>query len=170
MGQTQRLILSQSEQADLQRLQRIVRDVRTHRRISAVLQVGQGDPPELVAEAFDVNRASVYRWIERYSRHRRAEDLLESSRSGRPSPLHALEDQQIKELLAASPEKQGYRSTLWTVALLRGHIQRHFGIAVSDETLRRYLHRLKYRWKRPRYIYQPTDPHKGQKKGASFQH
>ena len=170
MGQTQRLTLSESERAELQALQRQARDVRMYRRLSALLKVDQGDPPELVAEALDVNRASVYRWIERYCRHRHAGDLQENSRSGRPSLLRSVDEKQFDTLLSASPQQYGYRSTIWTVALLRGHLQRDFGISVSDETLRRHLHRQNYRWKRPRYIYHETDPHKGQKKGGSSQH
>jgi len=170
MGQTQRLNLSQHERAELLQLQRDVKDVRTYRRISALLKVDQGDPPELIAEELDVNRASVYRWIERYCRHRRADALLEQNRSGRPSPLDALDVEHFEALLSTSPEQYGYGSTVWTVALLRGHLHRDFGIAVCDETLRRYLHQQEYRWKRPRYIFHETDPHKGQKKGGSFQH
>jgi transposase len=169
MRDTRLIELSDSERLALTTLERQTKQARSNRRIRALLKLDAGDPPELVAEALDVNLVSVYRWAKRYVRNRRAEDLLEGQRSGRPSLLSALDAQRIDQLLADSPERHGYRSTIWTVALLGGHIQRHFGIRVSDETLRRYLHQHDYRWKRPRYVYHTPDPHKGQKKGASFQ-
>lgn len=170
MRDTRLIKLSDTERFELATLERQTRDARNNRRIRAVLKLDAGDPPEHVAEALDVNLVTVYRWAKRYVRDRHAKDLLECSRSGRPSSLSALDAREIEQLLADSPERHGYRSTIWTVTLLGGHIKRHFGIVVSDETLRRYLHQRDYRWKRPRYVYHTPDPHKGQKKGASSQH
>jgi transposase len=135
----------------------------------AVLKIAANESPELVADALGVARASIYRWIERFNTHMRGEDLLEQSRSGRPAKLRSLSEEALERLLSRSPEDFGYRATTWTVALLCAHIEQQYGIRVSDEALRRRLHRQNYRWKRPRYVYHETDPHKGQKKGASFE-
>jgi transposase len=167
---TDRLIeLSDAEYAQLTTLLSRTRQARSNRRIVALLKIADGEPPELVADALEVSLTTIYRWIERYARRRNAADLLEHARSGRPSVLRMLGERTIEQLLEHSPERYGYRATAWTVALLGAHIGRHFGIHVSDETLRRHLHQHDYRWKRPRHVYHEADPHKGQKKGASFQ-
>ncbi len=170
MGPRPLLELTDEERAELETQQARTRDARTHRRLAAILKIAAGDPPDLVADALDVHIATVYRWIERYAHQYDSDDLLERPRSGRPRKLQALDDHTLEQLLTASPEQYGYRATAWTVALLRSHIHQHFNLIVSDETLRRRLHQQEYRWKRPRYVYRDADPHKGQKKGASFQH
>jgi transposase len=167
MANTRLVRLRSGQRAALERLLGRTKDARNHRRILAILKIAANEPPELVADALGVARASVYRWIERYNTHMRGKDLLEQPRSGRPAKLRSLSEDELECLLSRSPEDFGYRATTWTVALLCSHIQRRYGIHVSDEAMRRRLHRQNYRWKRPRYVYHKTDPHKGQKKGAS---
>lgn len=170
MRATRLIELSDAERFELVAVGKQTPHAREHRRIEALLKLDDGEPPELVADALGVSRATVYRWITRYTNERRVDDLLDGSRSGRPSALRGIDPEQIEQLLADSPEHYGYRSTIWTAALLGGHLQREFGISVSPETLRRHLRRQHYQWKRPRYAYKTPDPHVGQKKGASFQH
>jgi len=62
----------------------------------------------------------------------------------------------------------GYNSTGWTVALLADHLRQKYGRCPSLRTLRRRMHELGLRWKRPRYVYAIKDPHRAQKKGGSF--
>jgi transposase len=62
----------------------------------------------------------------------------------------------------------GYNSTGWTVALLADHLRHKYGSAITVRTLRRRMHDLGLRWKRPRYTYAAQDPHRAQKKGGSF--
>lgn len=161
--------LNDTERERLNDALKQVKDIRSYRRIVAMLKLDAGESPELVAEALEVHLATVYRWIDRYCRQHSANDLLEQPRSGRPSLLGNLSDKHLDQLLRHSPQYFGHRATSWTVALLTTELQRQFGIAASDETLRRRLHRQQYRWKRPRYRYRDPDPHKGQKKGASLQ-
>jgi transposase len=62
----------------------------------------------------------------------------------------------------------GYNTTGWTVALLARHPGQKYGCPIAARTLRRRLHRLGLRWKRPRYVYATKDPHRAQKKGRLF--
>ena len=59
--------------------------------------------------------------------------------------------------LKSDPQARGYHATGWTVPLLRGELAR-VGVAVGERTIRRGLHRLGYRWKRPRSILGRPDP------------
>src|SRR5438309_1040328 len=56
-----------------------------------------------------------------------------------------------------TPDQLGYSAVDWTVTLLQEHLESCTGQRLSDETIRRELHRLGYVWKRPRYVLDP-DP------------
>lgn len=43
--------------------------------------------------------------------------------------------------------------SLWTVPVLRSPIRRHLQCSVHARTVRHALHQLRYRFKRPRYIF-----------------
>jgi transposase len=57
----------------------------------------------------------------------------------------------LQQALKHSPDEWGYRYVNWTVALLRDHIEQHWGQRPSDQQLRQRLHELDYVWKRPRH-------------------
>jgi transposase len=67
-------------------------------------------------------------------------------------------------VLAADLQAHGYAATDWTVPLLRTELLRR-GYALSERTLRRTLHRLGFRWKRPTYVPGRPDPAYEIKKG-----
>lgn len=160
--------LTASERRKLEETAHDTRDVRVFRRTMAILRIDDGDHPEAVADGLGVSQMSVYRWIGRYNKERSADGLADRPRSGRPAALAAISEEEFDQLLGQSPLSLGYSACAWTVPLLRGHIERTYGIKVSEETIRRRLHRQEYRWKRPRYVYIETDPNKGQKKGDSY--
>ena len=160
--------LTARERRELEETARHARDARVYRRAIAVLHIDSGDHPETVADALGVSQMSVYRWIARYNDERSADALEDRPRSGRPPVMASISDEEFDHLVAQSPLSLGYMAFTWTVPLLRGHIERTYGIELSDETVRRRLHRQEYRWKRPRYVYIETDPNKGQKKGGSY--
>lgn len=69
-------------------------------------------------------------------------------------------------LLDQDPQSRGDQATGWTVPLLRTELAQA-GYAVGGRTIRRALHRLGYRWKRPRYVLGRPDPADAEKKGRS---
>jgi transposase len=162
--------LTARERRELEDAARHERDARVYRRAIAILHINDGDHPETVADALGFSQQWVYRWIRRYNEKRSVDGLRDRPRSGRPSVLASISDEEFNRLVAQSPLSLDYMAFTWTAPLLRGHIERTFGIKLCDETVRRRLHRQEYRWKRPRYVYIETDPHKGQKKGESFAH
>ena len=73
----------------------------------------------------------------------------------------------VPRLLEQAPEALGYRATAWTVPLLERHLRHVEGHAVSGSTLRRALHGLGYRWKRPRFVLARRDPGREEKKAGT---
>jgi transposase len=156
---------------DRQRLARALRratDVRTYRRVQAVLLVARGHPAPEVARLTGAKAAAIYDWVRRYLRTHHPGDLADAPRSGRPPVATAITDARIIRQFRRDPLRLGYATTGWTVALLAEHLGRAYGCPISARTLRRRMRALGLRWKRPRYVYADKDPHRAQKKGGSF--
>jgi transposase len=143
------------------------REARFFRRLQAVLFVAEGVPVSEAARRARVDRSTLHRWLGWYWRRRDPQDLADAPRAGRPSVTEALTDSAIATLLARDPRREGFAATTWTVPLLTTYLARRPGQRVSARTLRRRLHSLGYRWKRPRYVYTGQEPHLAQKKGRS---
>ena len=156
--------------ADRRRLERAlqaVRLARDYRRLEAVLLAAEGASPREAAQRVRADATSVRRWVARYLVGRDPGALADRPRRGRHRTAPELTRDIVAAALALDPRALGYRATTWTVPLLVGYFAEHAGIAVSARTLRRRLHELGYRWKRPRYAYSGRATHLGQKKGLS---
>jgi transposase len=158
--------LSRAEQAELDRVQRDEGRVRHWRRYQAIRLLAQGQAPRAVALAVGCRLSSVYNWCTAWKRRGWA-GLAEGRHGGRARRLDAAAERALEALLASDPQAHGEQATAWTVPLLRTHLA-HAGYLVSAHTLRRTLHRLDWRWKRPRYELGRPDPAYEAKKGASW--
>ena len=145
-----------------------VRDVRTYRRIQAVLLVAQGRGVQDAAEIVGVKPWAVYAWIRTYLQAHDPDSLQDAPRSGRPRAAPAITDRRIEQEFRRDPMRLGYNSTGWTVSLLADHLRQKYGSSLSVRTLRRRMRDLGLCWKRPRYTYANKDPNRAQKKGALF--
>ena len=156
---------------DRQRLAGALRranEVRTYRRVQAVLLVARGHPVPEVARLTGATPAAAYDWVARYLRSHQPDRLADAPRSGRPRVATAITDARIKAQFRRDPLRLGYSTTGWTVALLAKHLGRVYGCPITARTLRRRMRALGLRWKRPRYVYAEKDPHRVQKKGGLF--
>lgn len=142
-------------------------EARFFRRLQAVLFVAEGVSVSEAARRARVDRSTLHRWLGYYLQRRDPQDLADAPRPGRPSVAEAVTDSAIAALLARDPRRGGFAATTWTVPLLTAYLARRSGQQVSARTLRRRLHALGYRWKRPRYVYTGPEPHLPQKKGRS---
>jgi transposase len=146
---------------------RRAKDARHLRRLQAVLLLARGRPLGLIREATGLSRQSVYNALARYLRGRSPADLADAPRSGRPRVAGAVTVPAVLAALRLDPAGAGFNATTWTVALLARHLSARHRQPIGPRTLRRRMHEAGLRWKRPRHVYQPPDPHRPQKKGAS---
>src|SRR5918912_264287 len=132
------------------------RAARQFRRLQAVLWVAESRSVSEVARLARVSRASVHTWCRAYAqrqpRNSLAELLAEKPRAGRPRrSVSRLPDDVLHAVLRQKPFLLGYQSPGWTLSLLATHLQPLCGgKRPSRSTLRRRLHALGWRWKRPR--------------------
>jgi transposase len=161
-----RLMLNPTERAQLAVAASKQKRVRTWRRMRAIKLLAEGRKPEAVAEALGCARSSVYAWAKAW-RERGLSGLREGPRSGRERSLQRQAELLLEELLEEDdPQSRGYRSTGWTVPMLKSELAKA-GYVVSERTVRRTLKKLGFRWKRPKYVLGRPDPDHESKKGKS---
>jgi transposase len=158
------LVMTEAQRAALVAAGAAERRARTWKRYQAVLLVAGGETPAAAAKAVRCSVASVYGWVRRW-RAGGAAALAEGPHPGAARHLGAAGEARLVELLETDPQGHGHQATGWTVPLLRTELAA-VGYAVSAKTVRRALHRLGYRWKRPRYVLGRPDPDYAAKKGA----
>jgi transposase len=143
-------------------------DARETRRALALLDLDAGEPVPRVAARCRVGRSTVYAWAGRWddTARPRADRLRDAARSGRPPATRDAAEGMLAELMPSAPAAHGYRHPAWTTPLLLAHLRRE-GVEASDTTVRRALHRLGYRWKRPRFVLSRRAAHWRRAKGGS---
>lgn len=163
-GEPMDMTVSEAERAELAAAQRRARGVRQWRRYQAVLLRADGVSLAAVAQALGCTQASVCHWARAW-RERGAAGVGEGAHRGAARRLDAAGEQALEALLEeGDPQAHGHAATGWTVALLRTELAGR-GWAVGARTIRRTLHRLGWRWKRPKYVLGRPDPAYAAKKG-----
>ncbi len=156
--------LSSSQLRRLDAILREASDVGLLRRVLAIKGLSQGRTVADVASELRISRQSVYNWMAAYKASGDLDTLRHAKGAGRPKTWSAKADQLLLHLLPSSPQDCGYFSTGWTASLLADCLTRELGQPVSDDTIRRALHRLGFVWKRARYALDP-DPEMEKKNG-----
>ena len=161
--------LTLRQRRELERQLHGSQDARTYRRTLAVLEYSRGRPVAEIAQMLGVTRQSVYHWIQAYEERFDPACLGDQPRSGRPRLLTEESEARLLALLQTPPDQLGYFARSWTVPLLQHEMREATGQRLSEETLRRALHRQQFVWKRPRYVLEP-DPEREKKTRARPHH
>ncbi len=158
--------MTDADRAALEEALQRTRRVREWRRLQAVRLLADGHEAPEVAQVLGCSASSVYYWAEDW-REAGLEGLATSPHAGgRPRRLDMAAEATLEQALADDPQAHGYAATDWTVPLLRTELAQR-GHDLSERTLRRTLHRLGWRWKRPKYVLGRPDPAYAAKKGLS---
>ena len=148
--------LTEPQRAALERAASAARRTRAWKRCQAILLLGEGQAPAVVAHSLRCSVSSVYAWAAAWRRVGVA-GLAEGPHPGLARRLDGAGEMHLEALLGSDPQAHGHRATGWTVALLRAELAAA-GYVVSERTVRRAVHRLGYRWKRPQYVLGRPDP------------
>ncbi len=151
------LTLREDERAALQAAQGRSAKVRHWRRYQAVLLRADGVPVAAVARDLGCSEASVTNWTTAW-RTEGVAGVAEGVHRGAARQLPPEAEGALGQLLAeGNPQAQGYAAANWTAALLRAELAKR-GWPAAERTVRRTLHRLGWRWKRPTYVLGRPDP------------
>jgi transposase len=159
--------LTARDRAALEQKARHSANAREARRALGLLALADGEPAAAVARRLLVSRSTLYEWAARWADQARpkADRLKDAPRSGRPPKRGEAAQEQLAGLMKVAPTQHGYRHQAWTTPLLLAHLEK-LGVPASDTTVRRALHRLGYRWKRPRFVLSRRRRHWRQAKGG----
>ncbi len=157
------LRLTGRQRRRLDRQLRATADTDLFRRLLALLEIDDGRPITHIADQLRVGRRTIYNWVAAFRHDSTPAALVDGRGQGRP---RLCDDGELLPALEAAirqaPDAWGYQAVDWTTPLLREHLAARHGVDLSDDTIRRELHRLGYVWKRSRYALRP-DP-EGEKK------
>jgi len=121
-------------------------------RSRAVLAVERGQPVGEVAEAYGIDRTTLFRWVQRFT-NEGPYGLERRVGSGRPRLLATLDIEAINAIVLEPASAFGFETDLWTVGRLRRVIREQYGVAVSPDTVWRRLREAGFTYQKPERKY-----------------
>jgi transposase len=118
-------------------------ELRVIHRLHAVLLVSVGCSCYQVADWFGEDPRSVERWIHAYEQQG-LDGLRDQHRAGRQSRLMPEQLRQLRVELGVDPDQAGYAQARWSGKLLAQHLERHYGLELSQRQCQRLLQSLKH--------------------------
>src|SRR5271163_1276586 len=100
-------------------------------RERAVEAISQGLPMGEVAEAYGIDRSTLYRWAVRKD----TVGLLRKEGSGRPRLLQELTEEQLVKVVLKPATSYGYETDLWTIGRVHQLIQKEYQTQISQVML-----------------------------------
>ena len=125
-------------------------------RVAAVRAVLHGLSVVDVAAAFETDRRTLHRWIERY-RTDGPSGLQRRPGSGRPRILTDLTLTELRNVVLRPATTFGYESDLWTVQRLGQVIRSRYDMVVSADTIWRRLREAGLTYQKPERQYFEID-------------
>ena len=110
------------------------------KRLMIALAYADGVRVETLSERYDIPRATVYSWLDRFEHQPISDAIEDESRPGRPPKLTASQRERLSNDLGNSPVEVGYEASEWTPELAQSHIERTYDVTYSLGHARRLLH------------------------------
>lgn len=125
-------------------------------RRGAVEAVNRGVPLVQVAESYNVDRITVYRWVKRFDECGDG-GLKRRVGSGRPRKLDELTEAELRGIVLKPAAHFGFETDLWRVGRLRRVIRDAFQVVLSKNTVWRRLRDAGLTWQKPEREYFEID-------------
>jgi transposase len=127
-------------------------------RLQAVRLLKEGNEATMVARMFNVSRAILFRWQQKYDEAGPAS--LETKKT--PGPVSRLSPTQLSKLYAiitgCDPRQLQFDFGLWTRKIIRDLIRQEFGVKFSEVQVGRLLKKMGLSPQRPLYRAYQQDP------------
>ena len=107
-------------------------------RLVVAIEYKDGTPVEKIAAKYDVPRATIYDWLDRFEERGLDDALYDASPPGKKRALTASQQRDLETALRRPPTVRGYEVDGWTTALAQEYVEDRFGISYS----RRHVVRL----------------------------
>jgi putative transposase len=160
----QSIALPSKERKELIGLMKRERRPSRRLRMHIVVLASDGHSPTQISRVLFCSRTTVYAIVGRFLREGQAV-FWDRKRRG-PRPL--LDESALRRIETLverkSPTEQGWLRSRWSCSLVVLQLFGERALLVSRETLRRALHRLEFRWRRPRAVPPSKDPEQKRKR------
>jgi transposase len=127
-------------------------------RIRAVQALRDGMPVSQVAQAYQVDRTTLFRWRVRFEQAGSTQGVLRTPGSGRPRKLQDWTGQQWREVVLKPASAFGFETDFWTAKRLHQVLTQRFATSVSLRTILRRLHESGLTYQKPTREYFEADP------------
>ncbi len=127
-------------------------------RIQTVQRVLDGESPEDLAKLLDLNRATIYRWVNKYH-YGGWEALKAKPVPGRPPKLTTEQMAWVARTVRENnPLQLNFPFALWTLGMIRELIREKFDIRLSEVSVGRLMRNLGFTHQRPLQRASEQDP------------
>jgi putative transposase len=151
------IAITSAERKDL--ISSMKREIKPSRRLRMhiVLLASEGYSPTEISRSLFCWRTTVYAVFGRFVLE--GQRAFDDRRRRGPAPLVEGSAQKLLEDLAEGvlPTERGWLRSRWSCKLLALEFFKDRALVVSRETVRPVLHRLNFRWRRPRPVPPPKD-------------
>jgi len=127
-------------------------------RVRAVQAVQGGMPVTQVAQAYQINRVTLHRWLARYHHVGGSEGLARQSGSGRPRKLQEVTLEQWRAVILQPASTFGFETDFWTAKRVHQVITQQFAVSVAPRTIVRRLQEAGLSYQKPTREYFEADP------------
>jgi len=127
-------------------------------RVRAVQAVQGGMPVTEVAQAYQIDRTTLHRWLARYLQAGGPEGLARHPGSGRPRKLQEMTPEQWRAIILKPASAFGFETDFWTAPRVHQVITQRFGVSVAPRTVVRRLQEAGLSYQKPTREYFEADP------------
>jgi transposase len=125
-------------------------------RVRAVEAVERGLAVGQVAEAFNIDRSTLFRWVGNYQADGH-DGLHRQAGSGRPRLLEDLTEGDLRQIVLFPASDFGYETDLWTVGRLQQVLEELCEVKLSKNTVWRRLRDAGLTYQKPERQYFEVD-------------
>lgn len=125
-------------------------------RVRAVEAVCRGLPAGEVADAYGIDRTTLFRWMTRFDVNGLS-GLKRKAGSGRPRLLRNLEEDALLEIVLQPATDFGFETDLWTIGRLHRVVQEEYASTISQDTIWRRLREAGLTYQKPERQYFEMD-------------
>jgi transposase len=125
------------------------KDLDAWRRARCVLRYIEGESVVALAKEMGVHRSAPTKWMQWFDVDG-VDGLRTRTAPGRPPRLTLEQRAEVTRVVESGPVAAGFRSGVWTGALVGEWIKERFGVEYHSQHIPRMLHQLGFSVQRPR--------------------
>jgi transposase len=133
-----------------------LKDIRLLLRLQSILLWADGEEIENIANICITTERTIYNWRNLFI-FKRVDGLRYRKSSGRKNKLNKSQKKELKELILAGPENNGYKTGVWTCAIIQELIFKKFGVEYSIGYVSQLLNSMGLSHKKPDRVSHKAD-------------